>query len=157
MQCMAMPSGDGDRRTQFLRGTADLLLLATIADEPGHAYELATRLSGAGLGPVSYGTVYPLLARLRSAGLLSEASAPSTRGPSRKVYALTPSGREALQEWSASWHQMHQATAAYLRAFTSGRAVEADTGPEAPAPSPSPALTVPTVSTVGSAAGRMPC
>jgi len=115
---MAISADDAERRQHFLRGTADLLLLATIARAPGHAYELATRLSDVGLGPFSYGTVYPLIARLRSAGLLSEAAHPSTRGPARKVYDLTAAGRSTLQRWSQQWQHLHQATSSYLESST---------------------------------------
>ena len=116
MRRMSMQSdaGAADRRTSFLRGTADLCLLVAVGDRPGHAYELATRLGAAGLGPISYGTVYPLLARLRTQGLVIDESRPSSRGPERKVYALTASGRVAARQWAAQWRDLHATVAGYL-------------------------------------------
>ena len=55
----------------FLRGHLEGLLLAVLADEPGHGYELSQRLtarSGGELG-VPEGSLYPALQRLeRAAG-----------------------------------------------------------------------------------------
>ena len=49
----------------------------------------------------SYGQIYPELRRLEQAGLLSSHEEP-TGGRLRTVYALTETGRQALEEWLAS-------------------------------------------------------
>ena len=54
----------------------------------------------------SYGQIYPELKRLEEQGLIRGQSEPSG-GRARTVYELTPSGREALQAWLASYEEPH--------------------------------------------------
>ncbi|MFG1946211.1 PadR family transcriptional regulator [Nonomuraea sp. NPDC048826] len=85
------------------------VLLAMLAKEPSHGYQLRARLRDA-LGPLgdamNAGHVYVTLTRLEKAGLLAvEKSADEADRSDRKVYALTPQGRERVAEWLAevSW------------------------------------------------------
>ncbi len=41
---------DNDRQTQLLRGALDMCLLALLAREPAHGYELVRRMETAGFG-----------------------------------------------------------------------------------------------------------
>ena len=93
-------------RADLLRGHLDGLLLAVLADAPGHGYELSQRLtrrSGGELG-VHEGSLYPALHRLERAGLVESAWS-SAEGRRRRIYRLTPAGRRAVersrQEWRA--------------------------------------------------------
>jgi PadR family transcriptional regulator, regulatory protein PadR len=94
---------DPDRRTQLLRGALDTCLLALLAHEPTHAYDLVVALERHGLAGVGYGTVYPLMGRLRRQGLVSERTEPSPSGPPRKVFEVSPAGWQALAEWTRQW------------------------------------------------------
>jgi PadR family transcriptional regulator PadR len=94
---------DPDRRAQLLRGALDTCLLALLAQKPTHAYDLALRLEQHGLSGVGYGTVYPLMARLRRQRLVTERSEPSPTGPPRKIFEISPAGAEALAEWTRQW------------------------------------------------------
>jgi PadR family transcriptional regulator PadR len=96
-------SGDGERQTQLLRGSLDMCLLALLAREPVHGYELVRRVEAAGFDAVGYGTVYPLLTRMRRLGLVADEMQASPAGPARKVYALTDAGRTRLLTWQAQW------------------------------------------------------
>jgi|tagenome__1003787_1003787.scaffolds.fasta_scaffold20741195_3 PadR family transcriptional regulator PadR len=96
-------TADPDRRTQLLRGALDTCLLALLVHRPTHAYDLVVLLERHGLGGVGYGTVYPVMGRLRRQGLVSEHSEPSPSGPPRKVYEVSPAGRQALAEWTRQW------------------------------------------------------
>jgi DNA-binding PadR family transcriptional regulator len=85
------------------------VVLALLAKEPSHGYELRARLRGA-LGPLGEamndGQIYVILGRLEKAGLVvSEQSAGLPDRPDRKVYALTASGQERVAGWLAevSW------------------------------------------------------
>ncbi|WP_433303589.1 PadR family transcriptional regulator [Actinoplanes sp. CA-030573] len=99
------PGGDdaAERQAQLLRGCLDMCLLALLAAEPAHGYDLVRRLEAAGFGTVSYGTVYPLITRLHRLGLVANASEPSPSGPPRKIYRLTDAGRDRLSAWRAQW------------------------------------------------------
>jgi PadR family transcriptional regulator PadR len=94
---------DPDRRTQLLRGALDTCLLALLTRKPTHAYDLVVQLEQHGLPGVGYGTVYPLMGRLRRQGLVSERIEPSPSGPPRKVFEVSPAGRIALAEWTQQW------------------------------------------------------
>ena len=80
-------------------------LLALLADAPGHGYDLKSRLEG-GFGAawpsVNIGQVYSTLGRLERDGLVeSEAVAQESR-PEKRVYRVTPPGREQLGAWLAA-------------------------------------------------------
>lgn len=96
-------SGDADRQTQLLRGALDMCLLALLAKEPAHGYELVRRIEGAGFEAVGYGTIYPLLTRMRRLGLVADELQASPNGPPRKVYALTGEGHSRLRTWRRQW------------------------------------------------------
>jgi DNA-binding PadR family transcriptional regulator len=85
------------------------VVLALLAKEPSHGYELRTRLRQA-LGPVgdamNAGQIYVTLTRLEKAGLVtSEPSAGAADRPDRKVHALTPAGQQRVADWltEVSW------------------------------------------------------
>jgi len=88
------------------------VVLALLAKEPSHGYQLRARLRDA-LGPLgeamNAGQIYVTLTRLEKAGLLAvehsaEGGDRSDRSD-RKVYALTPEGQQRVAEWIAevSW------------------------------------------------------
>src|ERR1700691_312302 len=83
------------------------VVLAMLAKEPSHGYELRTRLAQA-LGPVAEGIseaqMYVTLARLEKGGFVSRLDAPAQRSD-RKVYCLTPAGQERVTDWMSdmSW------------------------------------------------------
>ena len=78
------------------------VVLAMLAKEPSHGYQLRARLRQA-LGPLgdamNDGQVYVTLTRLEKAGLVvSERSDGVAERPDRKVYALTPRSEEHTSE-----------------------------------------------------------
>jgi DNA-binding PadR family transcriptional regulator len=85
------------------------VVLAMLAKEPSHGYELRARLRHA-LGPLGEalnpGHVYVTLTRLEKAGLVtSERTEGVADGQDRKVYGLTANGQQRVAEWLAevSW------------------------------------------------------
>lgn len=124
-----MIAGEGideaaERRTQLLRGVLDMCLLALLAKAPAHGYELVRRLEAAGLDGVGYGTVYPLLTRMRRLGLVADEVQASPTGPPRKVYGLTGAGGRALNGWAQQWAgfaDMINATLADAKPWSTGR------------------------------------
>jgi DNA-binding PadR family transcriptional regulator len=83
------------------------VVLAMLAKEPSHGYELRARLARA-LGPVAEGIneaqMYVTLTRLEKGGFVARLDAPTQRSD-RKVYCLTPAGQERVTEWMSdvSW------------------------------------------------------
>jgi DNA-binding PadR family transcriptional regulator len=80
------------------------VVLALLAKEPSHGYQLRSRLRDA-LGPVGEslndGQIYVTLTRLERAGLVTWEPAGDGEGRDRKVYALTPAGQHRVAEWLA--------------------------------------------------------
>jgi len=83
------------------------VVLAMLAKEPSHGYELRARL-GRALGPlaegISEGQMYVTLTRLEKGGLVARLDTPTERSD-RKVYYLTAAGQERVSEWMSdvSW------------------------------------------------------
>ena len=83
-------------------------LLALLAGEASHGYQLRARLALA-LGPLAGalndGQVYVTLNRLEKSGLLASTRVGQADRPDRKVYELTPAGRERVATWlnDTSW------------------------------------------------------
>lgn len=92
-----------DRESSLLRGTLDLCVLRLLSREPLHAYGVVQRLGEYGFEQSSHGTVYPLVTRLRRAGLVSQRTSRGHGGPTRHVLSLTPEGEQALETWTAQW------------------------------------------------------
>ena len=85
------------------------VVLAMLAKEPSHGYELRARLRQA-LGPLgdamNAGQIYVTLSRLEKAGLAtSERAEGLADRPERKVYGLSAAGQQRVAEWLAevSW------------------------------------------------------
>lgn len=85
------------------------VVLAMLAKEPSHGYQLRARLAQA-LGPLgaamNAGQIYVTLTRLAKAGLVNcEHSAGLPDRPDRKVYGLTAAGQQRVAAWLAevSW------------------------------------------------------
>ncbi|HEX5662491.1 MULTISPECIES: PadR family transcriptional regulator [unclassified Lysobacter] len=88
-------------------GTVSLVLLAVVAGarEPMYGYQIAKRLEQVGEGVLAgkQSALYPVLRNLEGAALLDSFVEPSTSGPPRRYYRITPIGRIALGEWAAAW------------------------------------------------------
>lgn len=84
------------RGRMFAQGELRLALLALIAENPSHGYELIKgieEMTGGGYAP-SPGAVYPTLQLLEDEGAIAEADAEG----SKKPYAVTPQGETELEE-----------------------------------------------------------
>jgi len=90
----------------FSHGRLRLYLLKLLADSPRHGYELIRLLEDQFLGRYapSAGTIYPRLARLEAEGLVTH----SQQG-GRKVYAITPAGRDELARRSGELAELEAA------------------------------------------------
>jgi DNA-binding PadR family transcriptional regulator len=77
-------------------------LLALLAKEPAHGYELKHALEqtfGEAYPSPNIGQIYVTLKRLETDGLVSSQDVEQDSRPNKKVYELTPLGREALTAW----------------------------------------------------------
>ena len=80
-------------------------LLALLAKEPAHGYELKSQLErifGEAYPSPNIGQIYLTLQRLERAGLIRSQDVVQTARPNKRVYDLTPAGREAVTAWLES-------------------------------------------------------
>lgn len=98
---------------ELRRGTLVMLTLSQLR-EPAYGYALVKSLADHGI-PVEANTLYPLMRRLESQGLL--ASTWDNGGPKpRKYYRTTPEGRTVLGEVEAQWRALCRGVDALLEA-----------------------------------------
>lgn len=92
--------------SQMKKGLLELCILGIIRRE-GEAYpsDVLVQLKEARL-VVLEGTLYPLLMRLKNAGMLTYRWEESTGGPPRKYYTLTPDGELFYQSLLKSWQEL---------------------------------------------------
>src|SRR5665811_1687082 len=82
--------------------TLRMPLLALLAKEPAHGYELKSLLEqifGEAYPPPNVGQIYVTLQRLERDGLVRSQDVVQATRPNKRVYELTAAGREALSEW----------------------------------------------------------
>ena len=87
------------------KGVLEYCILLVLDGEPLYASNIIEALKEAKMIVVE-GTLYPLLTRLKNAGLLTYRWEESTQGPPRKYYELTERGRKFLSELENSWSEL---------------------------------------------------
>ena len=97
---------------QLKKGVLGLCVLALLARADSYAYEIASKLSTA--IDMGEGTIYPLMRRMQSDGLVETYLVESTAGPSRKYYRLSDAGRRALLAQAGEWKAFPRAVDAVL-------------------------------------------
>ncbi len=108
----------GGRRRMFEQGDLKYVVLALIAEQPRHGYEIIKEIEArlAGAYAPSPGVIYPLLTMLEEMGLaaLSEAEG-------KKLYAATEAGRAELEAHKSEVAALFARIAAARESFSSGR------------------------------------
>ena len=97
---------------QLKKGVLGLCVLALLARADSYAYEIASRLSDA--IDMGEGTIYPLMRRMQTDGLVETYLVESPSGPSRKYYRLTEAGRAALDAQATEWKSFTRAVDAVV-------------------------------------------
>jgi PadR family transcriptional regulator PadR len=92
-------------QTQMRRGILEFCILSVISRGEIYASDILSELKEAKLIVVE-GTLYPLLTRLKNAGLLQYNWKESLQGPPRKYYELTETGRIFLRELEKTWQEL---------------------------------------------------
>ena len=91
-------------------------LLLLLAESPSHGYQLTERLQQFGCFGGGPGRLYRDLRRMEEAGLVvSYWESTEHRGPARRVYELTPSGRETLLLCAEEAKQLIRTLQLYVR------------------------------------------
>jgi PadR family transcriptional regulator PadR len=93
---------------QLRKGVLEYCVLRLIAKEPTYGYDLVMQLKQVGFADISESTLYPLLLRLEQQEKVTVERKPSPKGPSRKYYFITESGKEALLNFQQDWSRLCQ-------------------------------------------------
>lgn len=95
-------------KAQMRKGVLEYCILSVLEDGEAYTSDILETLKDAKMLVVE-GTIYPLLTRLKNAGLLSYRWEESSSGPPRKYYELTETGQIFLNELNTTWHELQQA------------------------------------------------
>lgn len=95
-------------KAQMRKGVLEYCILSILAQGELYPSDIIGKLKDAKLIVVE-GTLYPLLTRLKDAGLLTYRWEESRSGPPRKYYKLTTLGDKFLTELDQTWDELSQA------------------------------------------------
>ncbi|ARN77659.1 PadR family transcriptional regulator [Nonlabens spongiae] len=95
-------------KAQMRKGVLEYCILSILDNDDAYVAEILDTLKDAKMLVVE-GTIYPLLTRLKNAGLLNYRWEESTSGPPRKYYGLTETGRVFLKELTRTWADLKNA------------------------------------------------
>jgi len=104
-------------KAQMRKGVLEYCILSILKDGEAYTSDILETLKDAKMLVVE-GTIYPLLTRLKNAGLLAYRWEESTSGPPRKYYALTETGKLFLKELDTTWNELQQAVKKVTREKT---------------------------------------
>jgi PadR family transcriptional regulator, regulatory protein PadR len=92
-------------KSQMRKGILEYCVLVAISHKEVYASDILGVLKDARILVVE-GTLYPILTRLKNAGLLTYRWEESVGGPPRKYYSLSDSGKDMLKELHNSWDEL---------------------------------------------------
>lgn len=95
-------------KAQMRKGVLEYCILSILKDGEAYTSDILETLKDAKMLVVE-GTIYPLLTRLKNAGLLNYRWEESTSGPPRKYYELTETGKLFLKELNTTWSELQEA------------------------------------------------
>jgi PadR family transcriptional regulator len=106
-----------EQRTEFLKGTLDMLILKVVALGPIHGYAISQRIQQISreLFQVQQGSLYPALHRLEDRGWIASFWGTSENNRRARYYRLTPAGRKQLAAETSRWEQIVKAIGRLLR------------------------------------------
>lgn len=95
-------------KAQMRKGVLEYCILSILKNGEAYPSEIIEKLKEGKLIVVE-GTLYPLLTRLKNAGILTYRWEESKSGPPRKYYQLTKIGEEFLKELETTWEELVKA------------------------------------------------
>lgn len=101
---MAEPALD---QQQLKKGSAELLILATLEERPRHGYDIGRQIALRSEGTVRFhaASLYPLLYRLARKGWIHGRWLEKEGQRRRRYYRLTPAGQKALEAQRRRWQE----------------------------------------------------
>lgn len=91
--------------SQMRKGVLEFCVLSVISKGEAYPSDILDHMKAANFQLLE-GTLYPLLTRLKNAGMVNYRWVESSSGPPRKYFSLTESGRTFFNELEATWVDM---------------------------------------------------
>ena len=115
-QSMKPAEESADRwEAQLRKGALEMATLAVLWNSRLYGLEIIRLLESQSSLVVAEGTVYPILNRLKTEGLLSSEWVEAEAGHPRKYYVLTAAGRKRLRRMAEAWVEFSSGVALLLK------------------------------------------
>lgn len=95
-------------QSQMRKGIHEFCILSIIRQGEAYPSDIAEKMRAANLS-ILEGTLYPLLTRLKNAGMLTYRWVESSSGPPRKYFSLSPKGEDFYLELTNTWQELSHA------------------------------------------------
>jgi PadR family transcriptional regulator PadR len=92
---------------QYKKGVLKLCLLSLLYNNDWYGYDISEALSK--ITEISDGTVYPILRKMKTEGLVNTYLSEKSNGPPRKYYTITTLGKEEFQKQAKEWLDFSEA------------------------------------------------
>ena len=92
-------------QSQMRKGVLEFCILSIIQQGEVYPSDIVEQMKAANLH-ILEGTLYPLLTRLKNAGLLNYRWVESISGPPRKYFVMTEEGAQAYDVLHKTWNEM---------------------------------------------------
>lgn len=102
------PMNIDNTQTQMRKGIHEFCILSIIRNGEVYPSDIVEKMRDANLS-ILEGTLYPLLTRLKNAGMVGYRWVESSSGPPRKYFSLTEAGEKFYQELFATWKELSNA------------------------------------------------
>ncbi len=99
---------------QMRKGILEFCILHVISRGEVYASDMLEELTAAKIMVVE-GTLYPLLTRLKNAGLVEYKWVESSSGPPRKYYTITEKGKSFKESLQKTWDELIKSTSDILK------------------------------------------
>lgn len=93
---------------ELKKGSAELMVLAVVEDQPRHGYDIARRIdeTSGGLLRFHVASLYPMLYRMERRGWIQGRWIEKAGQRRRRYYRLTPAGRTVLAAQRREWQTL---------------------------------------------------
>jgi PadR family transcriptional regulator, regulatory protein PadR len=92
-------------QSQMRKGILEFCILSIIRRGEAYPSDIVEEMKAASL-QILEGTLYPLLTRLKNAGMLTYRWVESSSGPPRKYFSLTEKGEAFYRELDQTWQEL---------------------------------------------------
>jgi PadR family transcriptional regulator, regulatory protein PadR len=96
---------------ELKKGSAELLILSLVENQPRHGYDIGTLIEqrSGGLLRFNVASLYPLLYRLEKRGWIQGRWVEKPNQRRRRYYRLTAEGKKVLAQQRSSWRNFVEA------------------------------------------------